>query len=351
MDYSVIITAKDEPKTVGRLVGQIEAQMPQISQDFEILLVCPDKRTKESAISQDRLQVVTWLKDRGEGKPSALNLAFSKAKGNILILTDGDVALGKGALKKLTSSFCLSSRPKRRPRPQRIRASVSGGDLSFSKRDSSTRPRHQVGTVARNDRELGLVTGRPVPVNKRDNLFGFWAHFLTTAADQQRRRRSQNDQYLDASGYLLAVKKELVSSMPKNILVDDAWLSRKVWKQGYKIGYAPEAKVRVKFPTNLSDWITQKKRTTSGYVQLSSVGNADSACCEAGLRSLQSMRGFFQEAKGLRLALTYPKNLKEYFWILLLIVVRVYVWLVVFWQRKVLKKPYAGNWKRIESTK
>lgn len=305
MDYTIIITAKNEPETVAKLVAQIENQMAKLSKKFEILLVCPDEKTRDSGISQDKLQVVEWIKDKGEGKPAALNLAFNKAKGEILILTDGDVRLGDSALEELICGF---GRDRSRPVPT--------------------------------DGEFGLITGRPVPVNTRSNLFGYWSHFLTFAAHQQRSQRTKNGDYLDASGYLLAVKKKLVSPMPKNILVDDAWLSRQVWNQGQKIGYAPKAKVKVKFPTNLADWITQKKRTTSGYVQLDGI-NA----------SLDHMRGFFQEAKGFYLALSYPQNIKELVWMLLLVIARTYVWLAVFWERKILGKPYSGNWKRIESTK
>jgi len=307
MDYTIIITAKDEPKTVGQLVRQIEDQMEEIGADYEILVVCPDEKTRKSAISQDRLGVVSWLKDEGKGKPSALNLAFEKAKGKVLILTDGDVALGERALEELVKEFYCKD-------------------------------------------NLGFVTGHPVPVNSRDKFFGFWAYFLTSAADQQREQRASNNQYLDASGYLLAVHKKLVSPMPENILVDDAWLSRQIWSQGYKIGYAPKAKVKVKFPTNFSDWITQKKRTLSGYIQLRQLQKFR-LFNDHQLSGKVGMRSFRQESEGLCLALTYPKNLKEYFWMVLLIFARAYVWLAVFWERKILKKPYSGNWKRIESTK
>jgi len=306
MDYSVIITAKDEPKTVGRLIAQIEDQMPKISQNFEILVVCPDEKTKQSAISRDRLQLVTWIRDKGKGKPAALSLAFDRAKGDILILTDGDVSLGEDSLDKLVQGFDCNGNPR----------------------------------IATTDNDVGLVTGRPVPINERDNLFGYWAHFLTHAAHQQRKSRADCGQYLDASGYLLAIKKELVPLMPENILVDDAYISHQVWNQGKKIGYASKAEVRVKFPTNLADWFTQKKRTTSGFIQLKGTDTAG-----------EPMRGFFQEAKGLKLAATYPQNVKECFWTLLLFIARLYVWLVVIWTRKIMKTRYSGNWKRIESTK
>jgi len=306
MDYSLIITAKDEPRTVANLITKIENQMPKISSNFEVLVVCPDEKTKESAISRDTLQLVTWVKDKGKGKPAALSLAFDRSKGDILILTDGDVSLEEDSLDKLVRGFDFRDNPR----------------------------------VVSTDNDVGLITGRPVPINERDNLFGYWSHFLTHAAHQQRKLRTERGQYLDASGYLLAIKKELVPLMPEDISVDDAYISHQVWNQGKKVGYAPRAEVRVKFATNLADWVTQKKRTTSGFIQLKAMEITQ-----------EKMRGFFEEFKGLSLALTYPQNLKEYFWTILLLIARLYVWLAVFWERKVLKKPYSGNWKRIESTK
>jgi cellulose synthase/poly-beta-1,6-N-acetylglucosamine synthase-like glycosyltransferase len=321
MDYSLIITAKDEPGTVANLITKVENQMPRISQNFEILVVCPDEKTKESAISHDKLQLVTWIKDKGKGKPAALSLAFDRAKGNILILTDGDVGLAEGALKGLVKKFGVGA-PLVGVRNHRV-------DTNLQRAGTSPAPT-----------AFGLVTGKPVPTNPRDNIFGYWSHFLTHAAHQQRKSRADRGQYLDASGYLLAIRKELVPLMPEDILVDDAYISHQVWNQGKKIGYAPKAEVRVKFATNLADWVTQKKRTTSGFIQLKAMEITQ-----------DKMRGFFEEFKGLSLALTYSQNPKEYFWTILLLIARLYVWLAVFWERKILKKPYSGNWKRIESTK
>jgi cellulose synthase/poly-beta-1,6-N-acetylglucosamine synthase-like glycosyltransferase len=39
-------------------------------------------------------------------------------------------------------------------------------------------------------------------------------------------------------------------------------------QQGYKIGYLPEAVVRIRCPTNLSDLLKQRKRIWIGHMQL-----------------------------------------------------------------------------------
>ncbi len=322
MNLSIIITAKEEPSTVGLLIEALENDLAQVEHQVEVLLVCPDEQTKQAGLENDRMDIVSWLKDKGKGKPAALNQAFAQAQGEYLVLTDGDVIWEKGALKKLISKFRLSSRPQWR-------------DPSlFLKRDSSAN--------ARNDKEIGLVTGQPVSLNSRNNILGFWSHFLTFAADNQRRKRQERGEYFDASGYLLAVKKELVEPMPKNTLVDDAYLSHLVWDKNKKIKYASRAKIKVKFPTNFSDWVKQKKRTLSGYIQLKQLGI---------IGKNKSTRSFRQEIKGLKLIFSYPENLREFWWLILLLLGRLYVWLLVFKDRIVLKKDYFGNWERIESTK
>ena len=110
VSYSVVITAFREEKTIGRA---IEALLPQI--DFskgELWVVAPDEATLK--VAKNYPQVKT-LKDEGKGKPAALNLAVSKAKGEILVLTDGDVRLGKEALGKILAAF---ENPKRRRKRQ-----------------------------------------------------------------------------------------------------------------------------------------------------------------------------------------------------------------------------------------
>lgn len=302
MKISIIITAKKEPDTVGALISAIENDLENGFENrkighCEILLVCPDQQTKQAGLNNDRLDLVNWVQDPGQGKPTALNLAFEEAKGDVLVLTDGDLQWVKGSLKSLVDRF--------------------------------------------ND-QTGLVTGHPLPINERDNLFGFWAHFLTDAADWQRRERLDKGLYFDASGYLLAIKKELVEPMPENILVDDAYLSRLVWTKEKKISYASQAKIKVKFPTNFSDWIKQKKRTLSGYVQLSQMRVVPLK---------ERSRSFREECRGINLFFTYSSRLIEYWWTFLLFFARLWVWLLVVVDRKLLKRKYLGNWARIESTK
>lgn len=282
---SVIITTKKEPKTLSRAIQSILNQ--NLKQEYEILIIGPDKETQEIVKNFSQYSRVEYLKDQGQGKPAALNLGFQKAKGNVLVLTDGDVEVGHNALNTLLKPF--------------------------------------------QDHKVGAVTGQPVSISPKDTLFGFWSHFLTNAAHQWRLKSGN----FPCSGYLYAFR-DIIKRIPDDIFAEDGIITQMIREKGYKIVYAPEAEVFVKYPDNFKDWLKQKVRSTGGYVQKQSRGE----------------RNVLQEiASGLKLFFTYPKNFKEYWWTILLYLARLYLWLKIFWRIKIRKEEFKNVWQRIESTK
>ncbi len=283
---SVIITAYQEKETITKA---IESFLPQLSSLDELLVVAPDKETL--TVAQAVSSQVKTVADEGRGKPAALNLALSKAKGDLVILTDGDVwthgASFKNLLKKLKE-------PK-----------------------------------------VGIVSGRPVSLNDCNSVLGFWAYILTKVAHKIRLDKESKGEYFDASGYLLAARKHLLPVLPEKVLADDVYFSQKVHSLGYRVAYAPEAEVYVKYPTNFKDWLKQKVRSTGG----------------AGGRMVGEgpvMRSFAKEARGLRYFLTFPKKTKEWLWLFLLLLARAYLWFLIMVKIKILQKQ---AWPRVESTK
>jgi len=303
---SIIITTYKEKETLPKAI-KIILNERLINKEFEILVVGPDEETEKIANEfSKKYPEVKYLKDKGIGKPSALNLAIEKVKGEILVLTDGDVFIKKGAIDKLLEHF--------------------------------------------KDEKVGAVTAHPVSINPRNNLFGYWSHFLTDAADYVRKKKNRAGEYLVCSGYLYAFRKKAILNkkgeiikIPEETLVEDSFISQIIWQNNYKIVYEPEAIVYVKYPDNFSDWLKQKIRATGGYVQKSQIKN---------FKLKNRMRGFLEEVSdGLKLFFTYPKNLKEFFWTILLYFARLYLWFLIFWQIKILKKPFSKIWQRVESTK
>ena len=177
-------------------------------------------------------------------------------------------------------------------------------------------------------------------LNKKNNMLGFWSHLLADAgAHKVRRDLDLNDQFLECSGYLFAFRNT-IKSIPTDV-AEDAHIPYLFWKQGYKIKYVPEAKVFVKYPNNLKDFIKQRVRTAKSHEKLKKYS-----------KEFPHVKSFWNEIRlGTCKALIYPSNFKEFLWTLCLFPLRLYIWLVVFFQTKVFKKQYTDAWERVESTK
>src|SRR3989344_1161358 len=286
---SVIITAFKEPRTIARAVSSIAEQKVA----DEIIVVAPDEETLDEAKKLD-IKEVRVLKDKGEGKPVALNLAVREAKGAILILTDGDVFVGKDSLKYLIREM--------------------------------------------KDAKVGAVSGRPIPINSRKNMLGYWEHLLTSIANERRRKSLKIGRRFFCSGYLFAIRKDIFPSLRKDILSDDGFISQRIYERGFKISYSANSKVYVKYPTTINDWIKQKKRSAGGYNQIKKITGIE-------------MRSFKKESLGGFGVLKYAMNLKEIFWLVFLFGFRVYLWFLIYKDINFKKKSHKDVWVRIESTK
>ncbi len=290
---SIILTAYKEEKTIIRAIEAILKN--EISVPYEILVLAPDEKTLKVAEKYaEKNKHIRVVKDDGEGKPSALNIAFTIAKGDILILTDGDVYVGKKSLPALLEPF--------------------------------------------KNQNIGATSGRPVSTDSTKTMFGFWSHLLTSIADERRKNALKNKKRIFCSGYLYAFRKGLIKKIPKETLSEDGLISHFVYSQGYKIDYVPEAEVYVKYPSNFRDWINQKKRSAGGYNQIRQWTKTE-------------MRSFSKESSGAFHFFKYLKTPKQLFWLLALFLSRVYLWILIFKDINIKNKSFKKIWVRVESTK
>jgi cellulose synthase/poly-beta-1,6-N-acetylglucosamine synthase-like glycosyltransferase len=289
---SILVTAFREHKTLSAALDALTSQAQDI--DAEIIVICPDNATAQIAASYD---TVTILRDPGLGKPKALNLGLQAARGMIIVMTDGDVAIEPGALTALLAPF--------------------------------SEPR------------TGAVSGRPVSISSRDTMLGYWSHLLTEAgAHAERLEKDRLGQFFICSGYLYAIRAGLITNIPEDALAEDAVISHIIGEQGYQIRYAPDARVLVKYPTTYNDWLKQKVRSAGGYAQ--------PIIAKSPLR----MRSFWHELlHGTLPALMYPRNFREFIWSLGLFGARLHLWLLILWRVKLQQQPLQQLWQRVESTK
>ena len=288
---SAIITAFKEEKTVGKAIKKIVSQIPNNS---EIILIAPDEPTlsvgRKLANGDNRIRV---LKDSGKGKPSALNIAFKHANGKFLVLTDGDVFVGKKSIKFLLRHF--------------------------------------------KDPNVGAVSGRVIYQINKNSLFYEWAKLSEKVFDKMRRLQDKNGELWHPTGYLYAIRNNLIKKIPPNALSDDAVIGYLIKSKGYLIKYEPKAKVYVKFPTSASDFIKQKSRTRAGFLQLKKwfdfEGRKISSEISFGVRDLLRIYGTAKIHKMLVVGFVYLISWLRAYWLVL--------------RKESLKKI----WVRIESTK
>jgi len=221
VSLTVGIPTYNEEKSIGRC---IKACLRQISFDDEIIVVasgCTDRTCEEvRMIKDDRVKLIE--EENRNGKASAINLIIQNAKNDIIIQTDGDVMIGKGAISYLLKHF--------------------------------------------EDKNIGAVSGNPIPILPEDNLFYEWTHMSYRKAGELREKESKDRKFWHLCGYLLAFRKEAIKEVPFVKGAVDAWMGKIIKENGYKIVYEPRAKVHVKAPLNIKDFLAQKARVRAGFL-------------------------------------------------------------------------------------
>ncbi len=292
---SIIITAYKEPgirKAVDSILNQT------IKESYELIVSAPDEETANIINEyKKKHKNVIYHKDAGKGKVHALNEVFKICHGRIIVLTDGDVYLGGNSINFIVAAF--------------------------------------------KDKKVGCVSGKPVTLNTRDSMLGYFSHLLYDAAHKVR-INPITPNFLEASGYLFAfLNNGIIKELPHDV-AEDSITPYLFYRQGYFIKYVPEAVAHVKNPINVKDFIKQRKRTSASHNKLSYYAP-----------DMPRVKTFWNEIKiGTLFALSYPKNIREFIWTLALFAVRFYMWLSLFIKNlKPNATVYRDDWERIESTK
>lgn len=222
---TVGIPAHNEERVIAR---SIKSALSQISTADEVIVVasgCTDNTVAEirKVMSNDkRVRLITEAERNG--KSSALNLIIKNARFEVIVQTDGDVELQKDAIKNLLFHF--------------------------------------------ENQQIGGVSGNPIPIISKKHVFYDWTVMSYRRAGQLREQESKSGVFWHLSGYLLAFRKKALPEVPFAKGAVDAWMGKTIQDSGYKLVYEPEAKVFVKAPLTVKDFINQKARVRAGYYDL-----------------------------------------------------------------------------------
>jgi len=226
---SVGIPVYNEERSITKCINSI---LTQLSDKDEIIVVasgCTDStipKIKEIMRKDKRIKLI--IEKERKGKTTALNLIIKHAKNDIIVQTDGDVILEKDAIKYLLKHF--------------------------------------------KNPDVGAVSGNPIPIIPKSSILYEWTIMSYRKIDELRRKASEEGNFWHLCGYLLAFRRNSLKKLPLVKGAVDALMGRLIIEKGYKIVYEPKAKVKVKCPVTIIDFIKQKSRVRAGYFFVSSYG-------------------------------------------------------------------------------
>jgi len=223
LKIDVCLPVHNEEKNIGRLLANLSSQPLPPGFELEQIVVvtsCTDRTDKiawEFSKHDNRIKVIREKERRG--KPAAINTMLSVAKGDVILVSSGDIIPEKRTVYKLLEPF---------------------KDLS-----------------------VGYTGGRPVPLDDRDTFWGYAGHVIW---DLQSYFASQERGKL--GGEMNAFRNGLVKNIPADIINDDLYLQLTIEKQGYRAVYVPDAVIFSRTPRSMRDYIRQRRRVRAGHMQI-----------------------------------------------------------------------------------
>ncbi len=217
---SIGVMAYNEEKIIGKCLQALQNQQLQNHTITEIMVISSGSTDQTNEIVQQfadkdqRIKLITQTKRLG--KASAINEFLSRATGDIAVLESADTFTETNTIQKLVDPF--------------------------------------------SDKNIGMTGVHSIPVNEKESPAGFYIHKLwklhhLMALDKPK------------CGEMIAFRN-VIKQIPNYTAVDEAVFEAIISSLQLKLAYVPDAILYNKGPETLADFITQRKRITSGHLHL-----------------------------------------------------------------------------------
>ena len=243
---SIGIMAYNEEANVGRTIRAVLEQTGPSMRIEEVIVVasgCTDRTVPiVEEIAANDARVHLHVQEKREGKASAINLFLKQATSQVAVLIGADIIPEVSAIENLCAPF--------------------------------------------KDPTIGMVGGRPVPVNDATTFMGHSVHLLWRLHDRVARVTPK-------LGEVIAFRN-VISGIPTNSAVDEISIQALISQLGYKLIYEPECVVYNKGPLTLRDFLKQRRRIYAGHLKVLSQQNYEASTMKVSpiLRQLIACRDF-----------------------------------------------------------
>ncbi len=226
---SVGIMAYNEEANIERTLRAVLAQQGPSIRIEEVIVVasgCTDRTVPiVTELAQQEQRVHLYVQEKREGKASAINLFLKKATSQVAVLIGADVIPETDALEKLCAPF--------------------------------------------KDLTIGMVGGRPVPVNDPATFMGHSVHLLWRLHDRMSRVSPK-------LGEVIAFRN-VISGIPTNSAVDEISIQALISQLGYQLIYEPASVVYNKGPLTIRDFLKQRRRIYAGHLKVRAQQNYEAS--------------------------------------------------------------------------
>jgi poly-beta-1,6-N-acetyl-D-glucosamine synthase len=217
---SVGIMAYNEEANIANAIESILEQPLVSARVSELIVVasgCTDRTAEIVAeIARRDPRVRLLEQEEREGKASAINLFIGAARSTVLVMVSADILVKEGSLDLLLRHF-------HNPR-------------------------------------VGMVGGRPIPVNDETTFLGHAVHLLWRLHDRLARLSPK-------LGEIVAFRN-VVPSIPHDTAVDEISIQALVTQLGYEVVYEQQAVVYNRGPATVRDFLQQRRRIYAGHLRI-----------------------------------------------------------------------------------
>ena len=288
---SVGIMAYNEEANIERALRAVLDQQGLTTRIEEVIVVasgCTDSTVPlVEAIARQESKVHLYVQEKREGKAAAINLFLKQAKSEVVVLLGADVIPEAWALENLCTPF--------------------------------------------KDPGVGMVGGRPVPVNDPSTFMGHAIHLLWRLHDRVARVSPK-------LGEIIAFRN-VISGIPTNSAVDEISIQALISQLGYQLIYQPACVIYNKGPLTIRDFLKQRRRIYAGHLKVRAQQNYEASTMKISpiVRQLFACRDFTMS------------NPRQAMWTLLTVILEVFARLQGYYDYS--RKREHHIWQMVASTK
>ena len=284
--------AFNEEENIGKLLDALNNQKLKRVKVGEMIVVSSGSTDNTNEIvvkkSKKNKKIRLIIQKERKGKASAINVFIKKARGPILLMISADVLPRENTIEELAKPF------------------VKG--------------------------EIGMTGAHVIPVNKPNTFMGF---YVTTFW----RLHHEVAKETFKAGEAVAWRNVIDKINPKTS-TDETNIAALIFKRGYKCKYVSQAIVFNKGPENFWDFLKVRRRHIAAYYHLKEKAHLD--YIPSTMNNLLVLKTYLKLAR--------PKTIKEFIWLVGVIITEV-TGRVFAWYDWRLLKEHHPVWDIAASTK